>query len=98
VPIGPVILRYNYVSETRLTGSTPKPIKICDRSLVNEDDDNPDGLWARNVTVTEPSIIRGNQSKGLQAVSGYVGKSGPNVSLLILIVWLCTVETFEVNT
>ena len=52
----------------------PKPIKIHDRSLDDQDNDNPDGLWASSVTVTEPSIVKGNEGEGLQAVSGYVGK------------------------
>jgi len=59
--------------KSQLTSLDPKPIRIYDRSLDNQDKDNPDGLWASNVTVTEPSIVKGNQRAGLQAVSGYVG-------------------------
>ena len=61
--------------KTQLTGLEPKPIRIHDRSLDDQDKDNPDGLWASSVTVTEPSIVKGNQGQGLQAVSGYVGSS-----------------------
>jgi len=69
-------------AKAHLTALDPKPIKIQDHSLEHQDKDSADGLWASRVTVTEPSIIKGNQGKTLQAVSGYV-------------VWLCTVETFE---
>jgi hypothetical protein len=51
----------------------PKPIKIRDRSLDDQDKDNPDGLWASSVTVSEPSIVKGNEGEGLQAAAGYVG-------------------------
>jgi len=67
-----------------LTNLDPKPITIHDRSVENQDFGNSDGLWATSVTVSQPSIVRGTNSKGLNSVSGYV-------------VWLCTVETFEVK-
>jgi hypothetical protein len=82
--------------KTQLSGLEPNHIRIHDRSLDNQDKDNPDGLWASSVTVTEPSIVKGNQGKGLQAVSGYVGSSCLVFLVLTIIVWLCTVETFEV--
>jgi hypothetical protein len=97
--IDPSVLRSQrrtHDTKTQLTGLEPKPIKIHDRSLDNQDKDNPDGLWASSVTVTEPSIVKGNQGKGLQAVSGYVGSSCSAFLVLTIIVWLCTVETFEV--
>jgi len=51
----------------------PRQIRIQNHSLDNQDNDNPDGLWASSVTVTDPSIVKGTQSQGLQAASGYVG-------------------------
>ena len=87
--------RHTYDTKLQLTGFEPKPIRIRDRSLDNQDKDNPDGLWASSVTVTEPSMVKGNQGKGLQAVSGYVGSSCSAFLVLTIIVWLCTVETFE---
>lgn len=62
-------------TKDELTGLEPKPIRIHDRSRDDQDKDNADGLWASSVTVTEPSIVKGNQVQGLQAVSGYVGSS-----------------------
>ena len=53
----------------------PRSIKIHDRSLENQDQDNADGLWASRVTVTEPSIVKGDQGKRLPTASGYVGLS-----------------------
>ena len=51
----------------------PKTIRIHDRSLDVQNNDDSDGLWASNVTVTEPSVVKGNEGEGLQAASGYVG-------------------------
>jgi hypothetical protein len=79
-----------------LANLDPKPIKIHDHSIENQDKDDTDGLWASKVTVTEPSIVKGNQSSRLQAMSGYVGSLVP-LTLLTSLVWLCTVETFEVG-
>jgi hypothetical protein len=77
VQFQPSFIRYDRQrfneSGGRLNELEPKPIKIHDRSLDEQDKDNPDGLWASSVTVTEPSIVKGNEGEGLQAVSGYVG-------------------------
>ena len=59
--------------ESSLTNLDPKPITIHDRSIENQDFENSDGLWASSVTVSQPSIVRGTNSKGLDSVSGYVG-------------------------
>jgi hypothetical protein len=51
-------------------------IVIVDRSGGDEnpsDSDSSDGLWASTVEVSEPSIVKGNQTRGLDATSGYVG-------------------------
>jgi hypothetical protein len=61
------------VVEPSLTDLDPKPITIHDRSVNNQDFENSDGLWASSVTVSQPSIVRGTNSKGLDSVSGYVG-------------------------
>jgi hypothetical protein len=83
-------------ANTPLASLDPKPIKIHDHSYENQDKDDTDGLWASKVTVTEPSVVKGNQSSGLQTMSGYVGSFVP-LALLTSLVWLCTVETFEVG-
>ena len=84
-------------TKTKLTGLDRKPIRIHDRSLDNQDKDNPDGLWASSVTVAEPSIVKGNQRTGIRAASVYVGMSHSVLQMMLMtIVWLCTVETFEV--
>lgn len=67
-------------SQPRLRGTKgqlsplePRPIKIKDHTLDDQDKDNPDGLWASSVTVTDPEAVKGSLSKGLQVASGYVG-------------------------
>ena len=44
--------QHTYDARPQLTGLEPKPIRIYDRSLENQDKDNPDGLWAISVTMT----------------------------------------------
>src|SRR5262245_17002356 len=53
--------------------SSQRPIRILDRSVGNQNYSDVDGLWASSVEVTEPSVVKGNETQGLQATSGYVG-------------------------
>ena len=60
-------------TKPRLSHLEPRPIKIQDHTLDDQDKDNPDGLWASSVMVTDPEAVKGSLSKGLQVASGYVG-------------------------
>jgi len=50
-------------------------IKIKDNSAELANKEDSDGLWASNVTVTDPSIVRGTDGQGIAGATGYVGSS-----------------------